>query len=63
MPIIMAAADASINTGLVTELISVVKSCMGLFTEFPMNVFIIGSIVGLAFGIFRKARKAAGGSK
>lgn len=62
MPFVMASA-ASIDTGLVSELIAVVKSCMGLFSEFPMNVFIIGSIVGLGFGIFRRAKSASGGAK
>ncbi|WP_455615285.1 hypothetical protein [Eisenbergiella sp.] len=59
MPIMMAAAEGTIDTGLVTEVVTVTKSVMGLFTEYPMNIFIIGSIVILALGIFVKARKAA----
>lgn len=55
MPVLTAAIDSS----LVTEVISLVKSCMGLFTDFPLNVFIIGSLAGLGFGLFKKAKKAA----
>lgn len=50
---------ATIDTGLVTSLIGVAESCLGLFSKFPMNVFLIGSIIGLAFGIIKKAKKVA----
>lgn len=49
----------TIDTELVTSLIGVAESCLGLFTKFPMNVFLIGSIVGLGFGIIKKAKRAA----
>lgn len=58
--VIMAASGgASIDSALVTELINLVKSVMGLFSEFPLNVILIGSLCGLAFGLFRKAKRAA----
>ena len=57
MPVIV--ADAAIDTSLVTELLSLVKSCMGLFSEFPLNVLLISSLAGVAFVIFRKAKGAA----
>lgn len=46
------------NAGSVIEL---VKTAMTLFTEFPLNVMLVASLVGVGFGIFRKARKASGG--
>ncbi|MBQ2936880.1 MAG: hypothetical protein IJD96_11660 [Lachnospiraceae bacterium] len=46
------------NAGTVIEL---VKQCMGIFTEFPMNILLAGSLVGVGFSIFRKAKKSAGG--
>lgn len=45
-----------IDTNIVTELINLCKTCMGLFTEFPMNVLLIASLVGIGFGIFRNAK-------
>lgn len=53
------ATTAVIDSGLVTELINLCKTCMGLFTEFPLNVFLIAGLVGIGFGIFRMAKRAA----
>ena len=55
----VAAAEAVIDTALVTELISLVKSVCGLFTIFPLNVFLIASLVYVGFRIFRAAKGAA----
>lgn len=59
MPMILASAEGTLDTGLVTSLIGVVKSVMGLFTEYPMNIYIIGSIVLVALGIFAKAKRTS----
>ncbi len=56
---VLAAEGASISTATVTELINLCKQCMGLFTEFPLNIFLIGGLVGIGFGIFRSAKRAA----
>lgn len=55
----VAAAEAVIDVSLVTELISLVKSVCGLFTIFPLNVFLIASLVFVGFRIFRSAKGAA----
>lgn len=55
-PVLLAAA---IDTAIVGELVTLVTTIAGLFTVFPINVFLIGSLVGLGFGIFRKAKKSA----
>lgn len=52
-------ADAVLDTSLVNELISLVKSVMGLFKEFPLNILLIGSLAFVAFGLFSKAKRAA----
>lgn len=52
-------ASAAIDASLVTELISLVKSCMGLFTEFPINIVLISSLVTIAFGAITAAAGAA----
>lgn len=59
MPIILASETPVINTGIVNELLALVKSVMGLFSEFPLNVLLIASLCFVGFGIFKSAKKAA----
>ncbi len=59
---VLASGDAGatvIDTGIVTELVNLVKTVMGLFSEFPLNVILIASLCGVAFALFRKAKKSA----
>lgn len=56
---ILASESASIDSSAITELLNLAKQCMGLFTEFPLNIFLIGGLVGIGFGIFRLAKRAA----
>lgn len=55
----VASAEAVIDVSLVTELINLVKSACGLFAIFPLNVFLIASLVFVGFRIFRSAKGAA----
>ncbi len=55
-PVLLAAA---IDTSIVAELVTLITTIAGLFTIFPINVFLVGSIVGLGFTIFKKAKKSA----
>lgn len=59
MPIILASETPVINTGIVNELITLVKSVMGLFSEFPLNVLLIASLCFVGFALFGRAKKAA----
>lgn len=52
-------AEAVIDTSIVTELVALVKSVMGLFSEFPLNVLLIASLCFVAFGLFSRAKSAA----
>jgi hypothetical protein len=52
-------ADAVIDTSIVTELVSLTKTVMGLFSEFPLNVLLIASLCFVAFGLFSRAKSAA----
>ncbi len=52
-------ATSVINTGIVNELIELVKSVMTLFSEFPLNVLLIAGLCYVAFGLFGRARSAA----
>mgnify|MGYP004478340903 CR=1 FL=1 len=59
MPIILASETPVINTGIVNELITLVKSVMGLFSEFPLNVLLIASLCFVGFALFGRAKHAA----
>ena len=60
LSVVAADAGASvINTGIVTELVNLVKNVMGLFSEFPLNVLLIASLCFVAFGLFKRAKAAA----
>lgn len=62
LTLMMGAEGASvIDSGLVGEIISLCKTCMGLFTEFPLNVILIAGLCGVGFGIFRMAKRAVRG--
>lgn len=45
-----------IDTGLVSSVIDVTKSALGLFSTFPLNVFLIASIIGIGIGVFKKLK-------
>lgn len=49
----------SIDTNVVTELVNLVKTVMGLFSEFPLNFLLVASLCFVAFGLFNKAKHAA----
>ena len=49
----------TLDTSLISTLLEVCKQTMGLFTEFPLNFILIGSFVGMGFGIFRMAKRSA----
>ena len=55
----MEGATAIINTTIVEELMTLVKTVMGLFSEFPLNVLLIASLCFVAFGLFGRAKHAA----
>lgn len=54
----LAEAGAVIDTSLVNEIIALVRSVMGLFSDFPMNVYLIVGLVATGFGIFGIAKRA-----
>lgn len=58
-PILAEAAAGSLDISLVNSLIDLCKTCMGLFTSFPLNLFLVGGLVTVGFGIFQNAKHAA----
>lgn len=59
LTVIAESASPSLDTGAVDQLMNLVKSVMGLFTAFPLNIMLISGLVGIAFGIFRAAKRSA----
>lgn len=39
--------------------VDLIKQAMALFGEFPLNLLLVGSLFGVAFAIFRRAKGAA----
>lgn len=58
---VAAAAESGLDQSLVTEMLNLVKTMMGLFTEFPLNILLVASLASVGFGIFAIARRAASG--
>jgi len=47
------------DMSILTDIVASAKSLLGLFAEFPLNVF-VGCGIGIAiFGVIKKARKTA----
>lgn len=51
--------DPVISTSIVTEVIDLCKSVLGLLSEFPLNVIVIGSLASVAFRVLRGAKRVA----
>lgn len=50
---------ASLSTADVTTVLDLVKQVTGLFTMFPLNIFLIGGVAGVGFKIFKQGKRAA----
>ncbi|WP_313134323.1 hypothetical protein [Anaerocolumna sp.] len=52
-------AGTAIDASILGEIVQLVKTVMGLFTEFPINIFLYAGLAGVGFTIFKRAKKAA----
>lgn len=59
IPVFLSGSTPVIDTGIVNELIALVRSVMGLFSDFPLNVLLIAGLCFVAFGLFGRAKSAA----
>ena len=50
---------ASLSTADVTSVLDLVRQVCGLFSMFPLNIFLIGGVASVGFKIFRQGKKAA----
>lgn len=57
MPVVI--AEGALDSGLVTEAVNLVKTVMGLFGEYPLNLILVFSLAGGAFALFKRAKRAA----
>ena len=57
---IIAAAETAptLDTAIVTTLLSVCKSVMGLFTMYPLNILLAVSVACACFGLFGVAKRS-----
>lgn len=57
---IIAAAEAAptFDTAIVTTLLSVCKSVMGLYTMYPLNILLGVSVACACFGLFGVAKRS-----
>ena len=57
---ILAAAETAptFDTAIVTTLITVCKSVMGLFGQYPLNILLAVSVACACFGLFAVARRS-----
>ena len=51
----------AIDMNIVSMLIELVKELLTLFTVFPLNIFLVAGLVGIGFGIFKRAKSASKG--
>lgn len=56
--IFAADAVATFDTSIVTTLLTVCKSIMGLFGEYPLNILLAVSVACACFGLFGVARRS-----
>lgn len=48
-----------IDTSLVNEIIGMCTSLLGLLSEFPLNVIVLGTVAGVGFKFIRGAKRVA----
>lgn len=54
---LLAAATPVIDESVFDVIVNGAKAVLGLFTEFPINVFLAVSIVGVAIGVVKRLKR------
>ena len=49
-------ATSGIDVTIVDSILEVTRTILGMFTIFPLNVFLTAGIVGIGIGVFRKLK-------
>lgn len=59
-PVVSVLTDTTnaIDVTIVDSILEVTKTILGMFSVFPLNVFLTASLVGIGIGVFRKLKKS-----
>lgn len=52
------AASNGIDVTIVDSILEVTRTILGMFSVFPLNVFLTAAVVGIGIGVFRKLKRS-----
>lgn len=55
----MGILEAGFDTSVMSDVVSLVKTALGILTDFPCNMFLYGGIAAMGFKLFKQAKLAA----
>jgi len=56
--VLTGATASGIDVTVVDSILEVTRTILGMFTVFPLNVFLTASVVGIGIGVFRKLKRS-----
>lgn len=59
LPLVLAASTTATTVSGLDGALDLVKNVMNLFTEYPLNVYLVCGLACVGFGVFRAAKGAA----
>lgn len=59
IPMVLASSTTTTTVSGIEGALGLVKSVMGLFTEYPLNIYLVCGLACVGFGVFRAAKGAA----
>lgn len=51
-------ATSGLDVTVVDSILEVTRTILGMFTVFPLNIFLTAGVVGIGIGVFRKLKKS-----
>ena len=49
---------SGIDVTVVDSILEVTRTILGMFTVFPLNVFLTAAVIGIGIGVFRKLKRS-----
>lgn len=59
LPLVLASSTTTTSVNGLDGALDLVKSVMELFTEYPLNLYLVCGLACVGFGVFRAAKGAA----
>lgn len=59
LPLVLASSTSTTTVSGLDGAISLVRSVMALFSDYPLNVYLVCGLACVGFGVFRAAKGAA----